>query len=340
MAELLVCCESEDLTKDILLEVVKSLAKNDTTHETVGVKNISAFLETVSEKSAKTLQTQLPSVVQLLDCEAYQLRNAAVTIMSNIVIHVFVPQEDSDDADTRLRFGEQKMQVIRQLMARTRDKCAFSRTKALHAMMELVDRNLVGQALHLEFLRVACARIKDVASNVRKKAMQLLWKEVRVFASVIFREDGFLEHKDVTTAVETNRKSLEALEKRADEFKAVAPPAGKNQSEPMHIEGQAPAEEKKAEEDDDSLGEERQRLIAILEFYELYDKFLILIDGVVPCLTQLLGSKNSSDVMESIKVLTELYQRRVLSALVPSCYYNELGGHQEDDRADHRARKG
>jgi len=319
MAELIVHAENDDLTKEVLMEVGKSLAKNDTAHETTGVKNISSFLEIVSEKAAKTLFSQLPSVIQLLNCEAYQLRNTAVAIMGNIVGHVFSSQENEEDADTRVRYDEQKMQILKLLMMRSKDQNAFSRAKAIGVMSDLIDKNLINQTLHLDFLKISCCRIKDVASNVRRKAMQLLWKEITIFSKLILKEDVFFTLAELQSSVENNKRSLENIEKTIEERKQKIEQENKNKitSEPMITE-----EVKKENQENNSsheledLNEEKQKYIATAEFYEIYQKFLLQIEEIVPCLTQLLSSKNGSDVIESIKVLTALYKRRVNSALV------------------------
>lgn len=315
MAELLLYCDNEDLIKEIIMEISKSLAKNDTTHETTGVKNIAGFLETISERAAKTLLSQLPSVTQLLDCEAYQLRNTAVAIMANIVAHAFAGHEEVEDVDTRVRYEEQRMRIVKLLMTRGRDKNSFARSKALTVMSELVERNLINQTLHLDFLQIACTRIKDVASNVRRKAMQLLWKEITVFSKVILKEDTFLSLAEVQAAVEANKKQLEAIEKQLIDKK--------------------PKEESK---DADDLHEEKQKCISTNEFYELYEKFLVEVENAVPYLIQLLGSKNGSDIVESIKVLTALYKRKVHSALV-SRPLSHIDWNQKDDSSGDGARE-
>jgi len=299
MSELLIHCDNEDLIKEIIMEIGKSLAKNDTTHETTGVKNIASFLEVVSERAAKTLLSQLPNVTQLLDCEAYQLRNTAVAIMANIVAHVFTAHEESEDADTRVRYEDQRIKIIRLLMTRSRDKNSFARSKALTVMSELVEKNLINQTLHLDFLQIACTRIKDVASNVRRKAMQLLWKEITVFSKVILKEDVFLSLSEVQSGLEKSKRQLENIEK-------------------LLIDKKPKEEEKKSKEvqELEELNEEKQKCMSAEEFYELYEKFLVEIENIVPYLIQLLGSRNGSDVVESIKVLTALYKRKVNSALV------------------------
>lgn len=313
MAEVLIYCECEDLTKDILVEIGKSLTKNDTAHETTGVKNISSFLETIAEKAAKTLLSQMPSVIHLLDCEAYQLRNAAVSIMGNIAIHVFSGNEELEDPDARLRNDEKKNNIIQHLMNRNRDKSALARARSLHVLSDLVDKNVINQSMHYDFLKIACHRIKDIASNVRKKAMQLLWKEITIFAVVIFKDKVFLTREELNEKIEKNKKELENMEKIMEERKVQAPPEQK-----MEVENKKPTEhiQEVAKVDAEDINEERQKKQAWADYYDLYGKFLGEIDAIVPSIVQLLGSKNSSDVIESVQVLTALYKRKIGSALV------------------------
>ena len=249
-------------------------------------------------------------MTQLLDCEAYQLRNAAVVIMANIVVHVLADKEEVEDADSRLRYEEQKTSIIKMIMQRSRDKSAFARAKTLHMLSELVEKNLINQALHLDCLLIACNRIKDVASNVRRKAMQLLWKEILIFARVILKGDTFLTRPELLAAIATNARALETLDKPAEEGKeSKAPAAGQKEEQPLRAKETTNIEEGKEEE-------ARLKLRALAEYYGLYEKFLTQIENIVPSLIQLLGSKNVSDVIESIKLLTVLCKHNVPSTLV------------------------
>jgi condensin complex subunit 1 len=313
IAEMLIYCDNDDLANEVLSEISKSLVKNDTAHETTGVKNISAFLETISAQTAKTLLTQMPNVIKLLDCEAYQLRNAAVVIMANIVMRAFAGHEEVEDADSRARYDEQKTRLIKLIMKRNRDKSAFARAKALHVLADLVEKNMINETLHLDCLLIACNRIKDVASNVRRKAMQLLWKEIVIFASVILKGDKFLTRPDLLSATIAHAKALEALDREVENKEQARDEMPRVE---MERQQEKSNEDKNEEEDKDKESEARQKHRAMGEHYALYEKFLTQIDTIVPSLIQLLGSKNASDVVESIKLLTSLYKRNVPLALV------------------------
>ena len=52
----------------------------------------------------------------------------------------------------------------------------------------------------------------------------------------------------------------------------------------------------------------------MIDFFKNYSQVLDNIDKVVPCITELLGSKNVSDVCESIELFVVLHKLRIQSA--------------------------
>ena len=70
-----------ELTKQILLSA-------DVSYESVGIKNISKFLQKLSKRSPRAVYQNVSQLLGLFDCENYMLRQAITKILQNIIIFV------------------------------------------------------------------------------------------------------------------------------------------------------------------------------------------------------------------------------------------------------------
>lgn len=133
----------------------------------------------MSEKIPKIFYNNLSGFVQLLDNEAYPLRNAVVDIMGNIIKLVLssrnLPTDDQGiDEDELENHDKAKEKILDALVQRIYDKHAFCRSHVLNVFIELCQANLIPQSYLFPLIGCACDRIKDTSANVRRKAIILL----------------------------------------------------------------------------------------------------------------------------------------------------------------------
>lgn len=66
--------ESPQIANDIIRDLTKQIFHNDSSHETIGIKNIAKFLSKLSRKAPKAVYVNISCLLGFFDCEAYLLR--------------------------------------------------------------------------------------------------------------------------------------------------------------------------------------------------------------------------------------------------------------------------
>jgi len=76
------------MPNEIIRELTKQIFHNDSSHETIGIKNVGIFLRKLSKNSAKVVYQNISSLLGFFDCEAYLLRQSMIKILANITQYV------------------------------------------------------------------------------------------------------------------------------------------------------------------------------------------------------------------------------------------------------------
>ena len=77
---------------DIIRDLTKQIFHTDSSHETIGIKNIAKFLSKLSKLSPKAVYVNISCLLGFFDCEAYLLRQSLIKILTNTIIYVFNPK--------------------------------------------------------------------------------------------------------------------------------------------------------------------------------------------------------------------------------------------------------
>lgn len=179
----------------------------------------------MSERIPKVFYNNLSCFVQLLDNEAYHLRNAVVDIMKNVIEQVISKQagrgngrdhraageEEEDDSESHEKAREK---ILDALLQRVYDKHAFCRSHVLGTLVDLCTANLVPQTYLSQLLESACDRIKDTSANVRRKAIQLLQKVVEYYSIVFVKSQNrtkFLTDEEIEREASFNSAEKQEL---------------------------------------------------------------------------------------------------------------------------------
>ena len=79
------------IASDIIRELTKQIFHTDSSHETIGIKNIAKFLSKLSKLQPKAVYINISCLLGFFDCEAYLLRISLIKILTNTIIKVFNP---------------------------------------------------------------------------------------------------------------------------------------------------------------------------------------------------------------------------------------------------------
>lgn len=62
------------IANEIIRDLTKQIFNTDSSHETIGIKNIAKFLSKLSKKAPKAVYGNMNCLLGFFDCEAYLLR--------------------------------------------------------------------------------------------------------------------------------------------------------------------------------------------------------------------------------------------------------------------------
>ncbi len=311
------------LAVDIIHEMSKTIFEDDN-FDSQGLKNVGKFLVILSEKSPKTIYNNISSLLRLFDSESYVIRNTLVEVICNVIINILCNLDDIAEVDTRNNYLKTKEKFIDILFDRIYDKSGFCRSKVLHIFERLCDNNTISVSNYNRLLKEASGRLKDEKAHVRKRAISLVSKIIVVYAA-IFKNDRFLTHEEITSVIDSSNLKIEENSKKIQKVdeKLIALSRnykfeGEDRSSPV-VKLDNDAEEveiMRLDEDKNNLREEISKEQTIIDYFYNYKTVLKAIDEIIPLATQLLGSKNVSDVQETIDLFVVLHKLRISSSFV------------------------
>ena len=90
--------QGPQIANDIIRDLTRQIFNTDSSHETVGIKNIAVFLQKLCKKQPRAVYGNISNLLGFFDCEAYLLRQSLIKILSYTII--FVLRETDTDAET------------------------------------------------------------------------------------------------------------------------------------------------------------------------------------------------------------------------------------------------
>ena len=100
--------QDSSLPEELVQQLTHTIYTTDSSHESIGVKNVSLLFSILSDKIPDPLFKQLKNLLGLFDAKAYQLRNALVNILGNFVMKKLSRLDDIEEAETRVLYESQK----------------------------------------------------------------------------------------------------------------------------------------------------------------------------------------------------------------------------------------
>ena len=95
MAEFVALCvqrQGSTIAGEVIRDLTKQIFHTDSSHETIGIKNIAKFLSKLSKLAPKAVYGNISCLLGFFDCEAYLLRQSLIKILANTIHYVFNPR--------------------------------------------------------------------------------------------------------------------------------------------------------------------------------------------------------------------------------------------------------
>ncbi|KAK5169012.1 condensin complex non-SMC subunit Cnd1 [Saxophila tyrrhenica] len=290
-------------------EVMKELSNKEfSANDTRGPKSVSTFVARLSELAPRVVQRQVTYLAKLLESENYTLRCAIIEVCGNLIAMLSKAEEGERNENTKGQINA----FFDVLEERFLDVNPYCRCRALQVYGKLFgDLETKFPKRRQKAAELTARSLEDKSSNVRRNAIKLLGKLIAThpFAAL---HGGLLNHR------EWNER-LEACE---TELNALKPPAGtpglgeQAQAEQTvdesllddatQVEEKAPMTEEqqmaafqKAQEDA-ATAEAMNKLQLTRRYYIEALRFIETLHEASPHISQLLGSKNKSEVIEAM----------------------------------------
>lgn len=300
--------EQRLLIGEILREVdridVKELSRDSSCP-----KAVSAFLISLSEKCPQEFLPSLNHLFGHLEQDSYIMRNASLNIMVNLIIKCL----SQKDEDKTLRD-----ELLDALLAHVRDITSYTRSKALSAWCTLCENQCIPITYVVAITDAAVGRLKDKSCLVRKNA-------VRFIISILSR-NPFAARLPMQAFLDRYVKEKELLEelKRAEEEKTI------REEEALETISQSSQDQSITSDTEPEaihptikiknlvLTEEtpvvtQQRKVTYLEDAIAFTKHIL---KAIPCMLEMLLSKNITDTQEAIDFFVHCHEFGIDEALI------------------------
>lgn len=307
MAEFLQILSEQYDYPQLAEEVLRELSNKDfNSNDLKGPKSVSAFVTKLSELAPRLVIKQMAALAKFLDSEAYTLRCAIIEVCGNLIGMLSNQEGEERSENTKGQINA----FFDVLEERFLDINPYSRCRTIQVYVKLCDLEQKFPKRRQRAAELAKQSLEDKSSNVRRNAIKLLGKLVSTHPF------GQL-HGGLLTATEWEAR-LEAVD---TEMIALKPPTELQEKpddapvdtsvldEPTEVEGNATPKRMTDEERDAAIvkaqneaatAEALGKLQLTRRYYSEALKFIRVIDEAAPHVTQLLSSKNKSEVIEAM----------------------------------------
>jgi condensin complex subunit 1 len=308
MAELLnILAEQYDYPQ-LSEEVLRELSNQEfNSTDLKGPKSVSTFITKFSELAPRQVIKQVMLLAKLLDSESYTLRCSIIEVCGNLIV-MLSKQEGEERSENHKGQINAFFEVLEE---RFLDINPYCRCRAIQVYVKLCDLETKYPKRRQTAADLACRSLEDKSSNVRRNAIKLLEKLIETHPFAVLH-GGQLSHSEWSARLEACEAELNALnppkeaagvveqqeatvdEELLDDATNMSPVKEK----PMTDEQKQAAYEKAAAEAVTS--EMMSKLTLTRRYYIEALKFIEVLHNASPIITQLLGSKNKSEVIEAM----------------------------------------
>jgi condensin complex subunit 1 len=289
-------------------EVMKELSNKEfSANDTKGPKSVSTFVARLSELAPRVVQRQVTYLAKLLESENYTLRCAIIEVCGNLIA-MLSRQEEGERSENHKGQINAFFDVLEE---RFLDINPYCRCRALQVYVKVCDLETKYPKRRQTAADLATRSLEDKSSNVRRNAIKLLGKLMATHPFAVLH-GGQLSYREWNARLEACEAELNALKPPA-----YTPGLGeKSQPEQTvdesllddatQAEEQAPIseEQKKAAlekaQEEAATAEALNKLQLTRRYYIEALRFIETLHEASPHITQLLASKNKSEVIEAM----------------------------------------
>lgn len=270
---------------------------------------VSTFLVNLSEKCPQEFLSFLNHLFGYLEQESYIMRNASLSIMTNLITNLL----HKDDQDKAVRD-----ELLDALLTHIRDITGYTRSKALSLWCTLCENQCIPLSFVVPVTAAAVGRLNDKTCLVRKNS-------VRFIISILSRNpfaqklplSAFLERLKVEEAL-FDKLSEEEKQRLASEEEVLETLSQGSQDDTINDETSPEdihpcLKIKNLAVTEESALEAQRRKVTYLQDAIAFTK---LIHKAIPITAELLQSKNVTDIQEAIDFFVNCHEFGIDEALV------------------------
>ncbi|QIW96544.1 hypothetical protein AMS68_002062 [Peltaster fructicola] len=286
-------------------EVMKELSNKEfSDNDTKGPRSVSLFVTKFSELAPRVVQKQVTLLAKLLESENYTLRCAIIEVCGNLIAML-----------SRLEEGERGENHKGQINAffdvleeRFLDTNPYCRCRAIQVLARLCDLETKYPKRRQRAAELATQSLEDKSSNVRRNAIKLLAKLIGTHPFAVMH-GGLLSFTEWNDRLETCENEINVLEPKPKDGEEGADKTVDtallddathlgDEDHPMTDEQQLAAYQKAQE--DAAVADALSKLQLTRRYYIEALRFIETLHDAAYQTTQLLVSKNKSEVIEAM----------------------------------------
>jgi condensin complex subunit 1 len=276
----------------------------------------------LSELAPRIVIKQMTSVAKFMDSESYTLRCAIIEVCGNLIA-MLSKEEDGERSENHKAQINVFFDVLEE---RFLDLNPYCRCRTIQVYVRLCDLDTKFPKRRQTVAELATRSLEDKSSNVRRNAIKLLGKLVQTHPFAVLH-GGLLSHKDWQARLDTVDAEINAL-KPPEELRekeqgeetvdtallddATVVDNGPSQPVEMTEEEQIAAFEKAQAEA--ATAEALNKLQLTRRYYLEALKFVDILHEASPIVTQLLSSKNKSEIIEAMDFFVMLDAYKIETA--------------------------
>ncbi|KAJ5999194.1 hypothetical protein N7451_007004 [Penicillium sp. IBT 35674x] len=303
-------------------EILKELGNKEfNSNDTRGPKSVSAFIIKLSDLAPRLIIKQMTLLAKQLDSEAYTLRCAVIEVCGNLISDLSRQEEPSENYKTQINA------FFDVLEERFLDINPYCRCRAIQVFMRICDLEQKFPKRRQRASELAARSLEDKSSNVRRNAIKLLSKLVATHPFSVMH-GGQLSYKEWTERLEGVDAELNALRPPetpgfdADATQGVDPelldeatqmPDDSPSKAPRMTEEEKEIAVQKAAEQA-ATSELLTRLQLTRKYYNEALRFIEVLHSGSTVVSQLLSSRNKSEVIEAMDFFVVLDAYKVETA--------------------------
>ncbi|KAJ5116482.1 hypothetical protein N7456_000830 [Penicillium angulare] len=303
-------------------EILKELGNKEfNSNDTRGPKSVSAFIIKLSELAPRLIIKQMTLLAKQLDSEAYTLRCAVIEVCGNLISDLSRQEEPSENYKTQINA------FFDVLEERFLDINPYCRCRAIQVFMRICDLEQKFPKRRQRAAELAARSLEDKSSNVRRNAIKLLSKLVAThpFSVMHGGQLSFKEWNERLDGVDAELNALRPPETPgfdADITQGVDPellddatqlPDESPSKAPRMTEEEKEVAVQKAAEQA-ATSELLTRLQLTRKYYNEALRFIEVLHSGSAIVSQLLSSRNKSEVIEAMDFFVMLDAYKVETA--------------------------